>query len=299
MTRFDRAKGVRVVISRSVLAAIFDECDRYGDVETGGRIVGTYRSGRSLDVNVAGMIDAGPQARRAVTSFFQDGEYQEGVFREIEREHPDIEHLGTWHTHHVNGFPTLSGGDIETYRRTVNHPQHNVDFWYALLVTEKVARPDRYKVKHYLLRRHDDKVYEVPPERVEVAEGPAIWVPGVTRAQPPAAPAFSIESDHAMHERRAFDDQVLRRLFPNLRPFFSEAAQCLLWKGAISLLDQSTADVVVAEGVSEGRTSYEAMVSRKERGRFPAAVSVQDETPWLAVRRLELQLNRLVTGLGN
>src|SRR2546422_8432522 len=103
MTRFDRSKGVRVVISRPVLTAIFDECDRYGDVETGGRIVGTFRSGRTLDVNVTGMIDAGPQARRAVTSFFQDGEYQEGVFREIEREHPDVEHLGTWHTHHVNG----------------------------------------------------------------------------------------------------------------------------------------------------------------------------------------------------
>ncbi|MBI3983212.1 MAG: hypothetical protein HY337_09880 [Gemmatimonadetes bacterium] len=285
-----------------MLTAVFDECDRYGHVETGGRIVGTYRRGRNLDVTVTGMIDAGPQARRAVTSFFQDGEYQEGVFREIEREHPDIEHLGTWHTHHVNGFPTLSGGDIETYRRTVNHPQHNLDFWYALLVTAKVAGPDRYRVKHYLLRRHDDKVYKIPPKLVRVAEERAIWVPGVTRGRPQAAPASSIESDSASHsrqERRAFDDQVLRQLFPNLRPFFSEAAQCLLWKGSISLLDHSSADVVVVESVSEGKTGYEAMVPRKERERFPVAARAQDETPWLAVRRLELHLNRLVAGLGN
>src|SRR6266487_43911 len=246
MTHFDRTEGVRVVISRSVLTAIFDECDRYGHVETGGRIVGTYRSGRSLDVNVTGMIDAGPQARRAVTSFFQDGDYQEGVFREIENQHPDIEHLGTWHTHHVNGFPTLSGGDIETYRRTVNHPQHNLDFWYALLVTEKVAGPDRYGVKHYLLKRHDDKVYEIPPECVRVTEEPVIWVPGFTRREQPAAPASRSEQpDDAKHSRqewRALDDRVLRQLFPNLRPFFSEAAKCLLWRGSIELLDHSSAD---------------------------------------------------------
>ncbi len=302
MTHFDRTEGVRVVISRSVLTAIFDECDRYGHVETGGRIVGTYRSGRSLDVNVTGMIDAGPQARRAVTSFFQDGDYQEGVFREIENQHPDIEHLGTWHTHHVNGFPTLSGGDIETYRRTVNHPQHNLDFWYALLVTEKVAGPDRYGVKHYLLKRHDDKVYEIPPECVRVTEEPVIWVPGFTRREQPAAPASRSEQpDDAKHSRqewRALDDRVLRQLFPNLRPFFSEAAQCLLWRGSIELLDHSSADVVVVESASEGKASYEAMVPRKERDRFPGAPGAQDETPWLAVRRLELHLNRLVAGLG-
>ena len=160
--QFERCKGVRVVISRTVLNAVFDECDRYSDVETGGRLIGTYRQGRSLEILVTGMIDAGPGAKRSRTSFFQDGEYQEEVFRRIEREHSDIEHLGTWHSHHVNGLSVLSSGDVSTYERTVNHPQHNLDFWYALLVTEKVQGRRRYLARHYLFRRSDPTAYEIP-----------------------------------------------------------------------------------------------------------------------------------------
>ena len=108
-------------------------------------------------------------------SFFQDGAYQERVFRQIESSHPEIEHLGNWHTHHVNGLQTLSGGDIETYHRTVNHRNHNTPFFYALLVTAKHRTSDplrRYSIKHYIFRRGDERIYEIPQRHVEIVDAP-------------------------------------------------------------------------------------------------------------------------------
>jgi len=139
-----RSKHPKIDISmpKKSLEAIFDECDRHDVDETGGRIIGMYeKKGRDYQINVLGVIPPGPNARRSPTSFFQDGEYQERVFRELEKDHPNLEHLGNWHTHHVNGLQTLSGGDRETYHATVNHHNHNTDFFYALLVTRKHPHP--------------------------------------------------------------------------------------------------------------------------------------------------------------
>jgi len=86
----------------------------------GGRLLETYRheNGRYY-IEVKGVLEPGPKAERSPTFFLQDGEYQERLFRSIEASHPDIEHLGNWHTHHVNGYPTLSGGDKMTYFKPI------------------------------------------------------------------------------------------------------------------------------------------------------------------------------------
>jgi hypothetical protein len=85
-------------------------------------------NGDHRNIQVWGVLGAGPKAKRSPISFFQDGDYQEKAFRAIERDHPDVEHLGSWHTHHVNGLNTLSSGDLKTYHGTVNHEQHNTGF---------------------------------------------------------------------------------------------------------------------------------------------------------------------------
>ena len=139
-----RAEGVSVVLRRSALDAIFDECDRHSDAETGGRLVGSYTTdGPKLQIDIWGVIEPGPSATRTATSFFQDGAHQERVFRTLEQQHPEIEHLGNWHSHHVNGLPTLSSGDRATYHRIVEHRLHNTDFFYALLVIAKQRRGAR------------------------------------------------------------------------------------------------------------------------------------------------------------
>ena len=297
--RFESAQRVQVTIAQQVLDAVFDDCDKYDDVETGGRIIGTYQLGRTLDIQVSGVIDAGPAARRARTSFFQDGDYQEQVFRAIEREQPAVEHLGTWHTHHVNGYPHLSSGDLETYHRTVNHRQHNLDFWYALLVTEKVNRPARYLVKHYLFLRDDKSAYEVPSRSVRIVKERALWVPSTKRA------VVARQPDTASHkapqpttpELRSADDVVLRSLFPELRPFVSSKTGSLSWKGSIELIDSTASSVIVTETLLNGDAFYEAAAAPTERERFPRAAAIRHATPWLALKALETDLNRAVVGI--
>src|SRR6266850_3681082 len=115
---FTEIDNISIVIPRSALEVVFDECDRYDADETGGRILGTYEGrGDVLTITVNGIIEPGPNARRTATYFKQDGTYQEQVFRDVEEREPSVEHLGNWHTHHVNGLRHLSDGDIETYRR--------------------------------------------------------------------------------------------------------------------------------------------------------------------------------------
>ena len=170
--KFHATDNVRLILPQAALRAIFDECDGFDQDETGGRVIGTFQEhSGDLALQITGIIEAGPQAKRSAVSFFQDGKHQERVFRQIESSHPEIEHLGNWHTHHVNGLQTLSGGDIETYHRTVNHRSHNTPFFYALLVTARHRTSDplrRYNIKHYLFRRGDERAYEIPPKHVQI-----------------------------------------------------------------------------------------------------------------------------------
>src|ERR1700675_3772012 len=116
---------MKILIPRKILNGIFNECDKYCDVETGGRIFGFYRKiDSNLYIDVQALIGPGPNARRTSTSLFQDGDYQEKMFRGIEKYYPLIAHLGNWHTHHCNGLQTLSEGDIRTYLKTVNSKNH-------------------------------------------------------------------------------------------------------------------------------------------------------------------------------
>lgn len=138
--KFHVIQDVRLSMPRAALMAIFDECDRYDHDETGGRVIGTFQEeGGKLALFVTGVIESGPRAQRTAVSFFQDGEHQEGVFREIELNHPEIEHLGNWHTHHVNGLSTLTAATspptgAQWTTRTTTHPSFT-PFWSQIDAT--------------------------------------------------------------------------------------------------------------------------------------------------------------------
>ena len=169
-----KVRTIHLEIPGEALETVFEECDRYDHDETGGRVVGHFSEDRgTLVVRAAGVIEPGPNAKRTPTSFFQDGDYQTEVFRRLEAKDPSIEHLGNWHTHHVNGYPRLSPGDVATYRRIVNHHLHNLDFFYALLVTKRNKGRTglgRYSVRHYVLFRGEDDVHEVRSADVRVTD---------------------------------------------------------------------------------------------------------------------------------
>lgn len=237
--------AVTVSIPAQALSSIFDNCDRYDYDETGGRIIGVFQHspGRSLEIKVTGVIEAGPRARRSNSSFFQDGDYQAQVFRQIEASHPAIEHLGNWHTHHVNGFPTLSAGDIETYKRIVNHEKHNHHFFYALLVVARSPSEQglsRYRLRHYIMFRGDDSVYEIESPNVVVTQEPVIW---------PTIDKSLVAEIWRGHNQavRAKDDAIIPAVFPTLRPYWSKRARTIYWKGSLELVDSSSVAIMVPE----------------------------------------------------
>lgn len=249
-----RSRKPKVVISiaRNALESIFDECDRYDSHETGGRLIGTYhQEGSHYNIDVAGIIGPGPNARRTATSFFQDGNYQEQVFRSIEASHSEIEHLGNWHTHHVNGCPTLSSGDKTTYFNIVNHELHNIDFFYALLVTRKNASGNpRYEVNHYFFRRGDDAVYDIPGSHIRLVDSPTVW-PLPTQSAVSSSPNGSSE-----HLQRVKDQEFFADFYPKFKALFSESLNALYWKGSVDLVDGSPVELAILEHELGQNMSY-------------------------------------------
>jgi hypothetical protein len=244
---------------RKALEAIFDECDRHDIDETGGRIIGMYKKkGRDYEIDVLGVIGPGPNARRSPTSFFQDGEYQERVFRTAERDYPNLEHLGNWHTHHVNGLQTLSGGDRETYHATVNHHSHNTDFFYALLVTRRNPRRDRrYEVRHFMLFRGDDTIHEIEEPQIHILDRPGSGN-GEATFSTAALPEERTTPD--AHQERVRDQAVFSEFYPRFEPGFSERLGTFFWKGQIHLVDRSSAEVLVMENTAKEDPTYSITV---------------------------------------
>jgi hypothetical protein len=162
---------ITISIPPLIITGIFNECDRYPREETGGRLLGFYTWAKTdLNISVKAWIAAGPNARRSSTSLFQDGDYQERIFRAVKQKHREINHLGNWHTHHSNGLRTLSTGDCETYRKCVNSPNHNTDFFYALLVTHATPMERfRYAIRHFIFVRHSSEFVEVPANEVALS----------------------------------------------------------------------------------------------------------------------------------
>jgi hypothetical protein len=288
------APKVEISIHHAALEAIFDECDRYDDHETGGRLIGTYRAGdkNSLLLTVSDVIESSPQSRRSATSFFQDGEYQEKIFRSIEGRHPEIEHMGNWHTHHVNGFPTLSDGDVQTYHRIVNHAKHNTNFFYALLVTKRngARAKDRYTVKHFVLFRGNPTVYEIPASRVHVVDKPPLRsAPDVrphetTRSHPIGSPPDSA---------RGKDSQFFDEWYPTLRPYMSRDRATVYWRGRVKFIDDSAADVVIAEVEDGGHPAF-GIVLRGEPAVSTAAAQMLSKRQFSSAREAIVALQREV-----
>ena len=291
-----KVRMIHVEIPGRALESVFEECDRYDHDETGGRVVGHFFENRGrLVVRVAGVIEPGPNAKRTSTSFFQDGGYQTEVFRRLEAKDPSIEHLGNWHTHHVNGYPTLSTGDVATYRRIVNHHLHNLDFFYALLVTNRnVGRTglDRYAIRHYVLFRGEDDVHEVQPADVRVTDGPRVWPRRVDDPRSALGPgdAKGDETPRTV-EVRARDQGVLGVLCPSMEPRLSSRTGTFFWKGSLPLIDGTALEIRVAEVEDDDGLLYYPVISNASDD-----VAKLCETPFPsashAVRALESRMNR-------
>lgn len=158
--------GVSVVILDSVLGRIREGVERSSS-EEGGKLLGRFeRTAGGLRIKVETYIDSGPGVDSSASHLHPDGFYQEALFRVVESYDPEVEHLGSWHSHHCNGLAELSSGDVSGYAKSVNHPEYNLDFFFVLLVT--ALTDSGIRARYYLFRRNDERYEELDDATVSI-----------------------------------------------------------------------------------------------------------------------------------
>jgi len=137
------------------------------DIEEGGKFLGTIIENKhQLKIKIFSYIDAGPRVSNSQTHIVPDGEHQEYLFRIIEGYDPNIEHIGSWHSHHCNGYPELSPGDIQGYKHNVNDRNFNLNWFFVMLIT-KVSKHG-VEAKYYLFQRGSENFYELDKTDVSI-----------------------------------------------------------------------------------------------------------------------------------
>lgn len=168
----------RVIIPLSVTERFTREIQNHPRVEVGGKYVGFLRGGaryktlderrlalRELTIEVTDYLDDGPEAHRAPSFHRGDACWQTAEFRKLEKLQPEIEQLGSWHSHHPNGLPELSPRDIQGYQETVNHSGHNHDFF---LVSLGIDLRGFATARHYLFVRGSKQYFELSRTSIQV-----------------------------------------------------------------------------------------------------------------------------------
>jgi hypothetical protein len=181
-----------VIVPMTVAERFTREIHSHPKVEVGGKYLGFVRGEARcatteerllalsrLTFEITDYLDDGPKAERTPSYHRGDARWQTAEFRKHEARDPDIEQLGSWHSHHPNGLRTLSSGDIRGYQETVDDPGHNHDFFFVSL---GVDLDGFATAKHYVFVRGSWQFFEVPPSSIRV-----VRTVSETAAKPPAA----------------------------------------------------------------------------------------------------------------
>jgi len=157
-------RNIAVEVSKIVDERIFSSISG-SKVEEGGKFLGKIQqNGNQLLIKVESYIDSGVNVDNSSGHLMPDGDYQEKLFRLVEKFDPTLDYIGSWHSHHCNGFPELSSGDIRGYQETVNSRAYDVDYLFVILVTgfKKSSTEKRY----YLFIRSQNDFYEIDKSSV-------------------------------------------------------------------------------------------------------------------------------------
>jgi len=172
---------VEVLFERRIFDYMLLELTKNLSVEEGGKYVGyllkpgdhlweRIGSRASEAIAIVDFLPSGPNAVRTAVELMPDGPFQEALFREIEQRDSAIEHVGTWHSHHCNGLRTLSDGDVNGYRRTVNNVAYRPNLLVASLVKDVPrAVQDAGWIDHFLFVR-DGAGYQKITDKVRVVD---------------------------------------------------------------------------------------------------------------------------------
>lgn len=105
---FDTASGRRILLYESEAVRIAQYTQSSPGLEIGGDLFGYFAPDGSPIVFIAS--GSGPHARRGVTHFQQDPEFQTAVFSQLATEFR-MYYIGDWHSHHSIGLSQPSGSD--------------------------------------------------------------------------------------------------------------------------------------------------------------------------------------------
>ena len=193
------------------------------------------------------------------THIVPDGEHQEYLFRIIEGYDPGIEHIGSWHSHHCNGYPDLSSGDIQGYIHNVNDRNYNLDWFFVMLVVSVSKRG--IETKYYLFHRGDENYYVVDGSNVSIlnqdyqyenilreVENSTYSYRNQTRTTVPIV--SNIESNRSwedfMMDIRAEDKAWIERYFPSNRTFRNKKDNSIYWRLSLPLSGRDNLEATYA-----------------------------------------------------
>lgn len=163
---------------------------------------------------VLGSLSSGPRTERSPVELVPDGTFQAAVFQDLVAQDREIEHLGTWHSHHPNGLRQFSPGDRHHYQSLVRDPNYNLDLYLAMLAVESTGLGVPAAVEIYRRQAPSHPWVIAPTELLVSSEIPSLQ-PSIDRLEhsrmegPPRLRSPDLAVAEAM-------DRGLRRSFPSV-----------------------------------------------------------------------------------
>jgi hypothetical protein len=108
------------------------------DTTYGRAVAGVWRKLAAGDgaLLLVGSISPGPRVKSTKVELFPDAEFQGSVFQALEADEPALHHLGSRHSHHPNGMPHFSPGDLAHYRSVMESENYEPDYFVAGLCVD-------------------------------------------------------------------------------------------------------------------------------------------------------------------
>jgi len=229
----------QIAFDRYVHDYIVAELAKSPDVEEGGKYVGYVLREGSPQIPALGLdrsrpalvvtdfLPSGPNAVRTAVELMPDGKYQERLFRQLEQMDAEVEHLGTWHSHHCNGLSTFSSGDVSGYLRTVNREEYRLDYFLASLVKRRPYNAaDVDWIDHFLFTRGQDRFYRVN-DLVQIVDWPTTFGGHTGHADVRRTPLYTeAKPSHGDEEERSgvawYETTLGRRILAEDRSRFKD-----------------------------------------------------------------------------
>ncbi len=156
------------------------------------------------------------------------------------------------------------------------------------MVRKTPHRDQRYEVKHHVIFRNDDTIYELPHSQVSIVETPIQYAASDKAVQFESC-TRTRDVEATTNLERVKDQEFFSEFFSGLKPGFSKALGALYWKGPVNLIDGSRAEVLVMESPDGDNPSYSIKIAGPNP---PTVISNYRARNFKSARHAVLQLEK-------